>query len=141
MMSYYKARQEIQDELGNKPEEIAGYYVYKGGNLEATVYDKAEAKSVAGEIKGVIEPFISNQKEIDEWKAKRKQAMDELTERFHKELREEYSDLSDDIYNLIYNKAYEDGHSYGFDEVANYMIDLAIMARKIYMYGQASMKG
>jgi hypothetical protein len=140
MISYYKERQELQNLLGNAPVAQVGYYVYKGGKLEDTITDKLEAKTLASKLNGVVEQYVSNQKEIDDWKANRNEALNELSERFHKELRKEYDYLSDEVYQLIYNKAYEDSHSSGLDEVANEMIDLSEIALKIYKLGQDSMR-
>lgn len=45
-----------------------------------------------------------------------------VSKAFHDELRAEYSEISDKIFDIAYSWAYEDGHAYGMDEVANYMI-------------------
>ncbi len=46
-------------------------------------------------------------------------------------LRGEHSDLNDATFNACYSKAYEDGHSAGYSEVRNCMIDIADFAEKI----------
>lgn len=46
-------------------------------------------------------------------------------------LRNEHSDLNDATFNACYSKAYEDGHSAGYSEVRNCMIDIADFAEKI----------
>jgi hypothetical protein len=47
------------------------------------------------------------------------------------DLREQYADLPVAVFNLCYSQAYDRGHSSGYDEVANYMIDIVYFAQKI----------
>jgi flagellar biosynthesis/type III secretory pathway protein FliH len=48
-----------------------------------------------------------------------------------KDLREEYSSLSDKVFNICYSQAYEDGHSAGYDEIRNYMYSTTEFAEAI----------
>lgn len=50
---------------------------------------------------------------------------------WYTDLRKEYSYLNDRTFDIVYEKAYERGHSAGYDEVANYMINTAEFAEKI----------
>lgn len=52
-------------------------------------------------------------------------------EYFKRELRDEYPEFTEDQYALIYAKAYEDGHSNGYDDVACVMSDLADFANAL----------
>jgi hypothetical protein len=60
-----------------------------------------------------------------------KKASQNANDIYRNALREEYSYLSDAVYDLCYSKAYDDGHSGGYDEVTNCMIDITDFAEKI----------
>lgn len=51
------------------------------------------------------------------------------------DLRAQYSDISDDLYEIIYNAAYDRGHSYGLEEVACFLPIYYDMAKKILEIG------
>lgn len=54
-----------------------------------------------------------------------------LGEAFYARLRAEHPDLSDAVFALVYGKAYEDGHSAGFQEVELYVNTIADFACQI----------
>ena len=51
--------------------------------------------------------------------------------KWYDDLQAEYSDLTPTLFSIVYNKAYEDGHHAGYDEVANRMIDASQFAEDI----------
>ncbi len=131
MMHYYQELLEIDTQLGAKPEKIYKYYVYfRGGNILET-FDKQEATIAQKDIGGVLESVIDNEQLIKDYNSYRSSLIEKLDEKWHKELREEYSHFDDAFYDLVYAKAYEDGHSYGYDEIANYMVNYAEFAENI----------
>lgn len=52
-------------------------------------------------------------------------------DKFMEALREEFSYLDGRIFSLCYGKAYEDGHSDGYDAVANKMVEYCDFAEQI----------
>ena len=77
-----------------KPEEIVKFYAYKNG--ESKLFDSREN---AKEFSNNIEKVIINQDEIDLCKNKQKEFSIFVDKLFHEKLREEHSDLPDNIYN------------------------------------------
>jgi flagellar biosynthesis/type III secretory pathway protein FliH len=128
MFNYHAEYQKILNNIGTQPSMIYKYWGYKSGEVLGSFDTKQEAEE-AGAKK--VEAYAFNQEEVDKYRSNRTLLVAELDARWHKALREEYSELNDETYNIIYKQAYEDGHSAGYDEVANYMIDFSDMANKI----------
>lgn len=111
------------------PEKVEKQYVFFG-------YKNGKAKQFstskeAYEFSKNNEKVCINQEEVDAyWKAMRNAdaAVESL---WLKDLRDEFDWLSEKHFELCYNKAYDRGHSYGMDEVANYMCDIAYFAQQI----------
>lgn len=108
------------------------WYFYSEGEVAAKIpsseyklVNDARKRYPANEKIAVID--VEYDAKVAEWQEFSKTAM----RIWHSSLREEYGHLSDDVFNLCYDKAYERGHSSGMDEVANYMIDIADFAEKI----------
>jgi len=108
-------------------DKIYGYYAYKKGKSYGPYTDAKEAKLISSNTECVC----VNQNEYDAYMTQFRQVDQEVSKIFHQELREEYSHLNQQTYDLVYNVAYDRGHSAGYDEVANYMIDYADLAEKI----------
>ena len=53
-----------------------------------------------------------------------------------KELRDDYPELTDKQFGIIYDKAYEDGHSAGYDEVGLHFQDLYYFCMKFVKAGE-----
>lgn len=49
-------------------------------------------------------------------------AIEEMEEVFFSDLKAQFGDVVDSVYNVCYARAYEKGHSNGYDEVANYLV-------------------
>lgn len=131
MMYYREEESKLLKKLGYEPDKIVKYYVYSKGKLELETYDYSEAKIAKEELNGVVEKIIANEDEIREYTENRKILISELNTRWSNELREEHSKFNDEEYDLIYKMAYADGHSYGYDEVAIYMIKYAEFASEL----------
>lgn len=50
---------------------------------------------------------------------------------FVRSLREDYSEISDQLFDVCYDEAYKRGHSAGYDEVAAYMDEVVGFAKKV----------
>lgn len=117
-MKYYE---DCEKEIGQRPQHITWdwkYYAYKNG--EVKIFDsEKEAKTFSYHI----ERFCANQEEIN----KRRDEINDYDEKVYtvwwNSVRNEYSHLSDKIFDVLLSKAYELGHSEGYDSVAYYMID------------------
>lgn len=50
---------------------------------------------------------------------------------WHSDLRSEYKDLSNNVFDICYDEAYDRGHHAGYDEVVYQMEHIVIFAKKI----------
>lgn len=102
------------------------YYLTHKGVLVGTSKDRDDFKGKTGAVEKAIDD--------DAYKAADKLHRDQqarISAIWDAELRAEYSHLNDATFSAIYSQAYDDGHSAGMDEVANYMIGYDDLARKI----------
>lgn len=103
------------------------YYGYSAGKVHGPFQSKEEAAVFPHHEKVVV-----NADAIESFWKQRRSLESEAARLFHSCLRQEYAELSDEAYNLCYAKAYEDGHSSGYDEVANYLAEYASFAARLY---------
>lgn len=89
--------------------------------------NESDAKSFSN----LVERVTVNQQEIDNWKQTRRELESKAFDIWHTHLRREYDYLSDAVFDLCYNKAYDDGHSAGYDEVSVEMSDIAYFAIRV----------
>lgn len=118
--------QEEYDALGERPQADIVYFGYRDGKSE-----EFPSRKEAEKYTRLVEPSVKNKKEIDAYDTAWRAVEAKASERFHQELRKEYGFLSDEVYGLCYSRAYEDGHSAGYDEVANCMIGEVEFAEKL----------
>lgn len=130
MKPYYKRLQEIEQSIKDIPTAVYAYYVYKSGKVE-TFSDEGLAAKRAKDINGNLEEAVINEEEILQYKNNYRSNVGNIQREFLKELRESYSEFNDATYDLIFNLAYEKGHSCGYDEVAGYVSDFANFASSI----------
>lgn len=110
----------------NPPERLYTYFAYhKGKAVECKTEQEAKKLSIN------VEKVVTNQEEIDIYWEQRSSFESKASDVFHKALRDKYNHLKDDVYKLCYSKAYEDGHSCGYDEVASYLRDYVEFAENI----------
>lgn len=128
MISYQEACLSVgYDRMVEYPTQIIAYWAYKDG--EAKSFDTlAEARKFSINI----QHYVKNKDELDRFKKKQQDLESKAVNYWQKALRDEYSHISDNVFNLCYSKAYEDGHSSGYNEVANYMIDYVEFAENIF---------
>ena len=121
MRSYNEIKEKYK--FPEKVEQIIKYYAYKNGN--SVLYDtRQEAESYSK----MIERVCINQDKVDEYWIEYKNVNTLVFDTWYDELREEYSRFNDDQFNLIYRMACDKGDSYGYDEVASYMIQFSAFA-------------
>lgn len=106
------------------------WYAYKNGQVVyCSNISKQDAEKHGNTT--IVENVLVNKDIIWTWDELQKQALIRATTSWHSDLREKYSFLNDDVFNLCYDKAYEDGHSAGYDEVADRMINVVRFAEKL----------
>lgn len=115
------------DRRAKAPELTYCWIGYDQGNVikcksqfEASKYTLNE-RVVDPESKEAHDKFFMNIRE--------KEAI--ASDMFHNELRQEYQNLSDNIFNFCFSEAYNRGHSAGYDEIANMMIDVVNFAENV----------
>lgn len=95
------------------------FYAYKGGKVEEFLFED-EAK----QFSPMVERVCSNQGEIDDFLEEYSQIKNIAAETFIAELRKSVPELSDEQFQCIWGEAWENSHSYGYDEVASTFDDL-----------------
>lgn len=78
-----------------------------------------------------IEKVWVNEKEYNEAKKEVNDEYNNAINKWYKDLREEWKELSDVTFGLCYNFSYEKHHSYGFDEISNGLYDIIHFAQEI----------
>lgn len=115
----YNADQEL-------PMKLVKFRAYKDGKCEVF-----ESHAEANQASELVEPFVVNQGEIDEARRERGLRLENAIAYWKAALRLEYSYIDDRVFHLCYEKAYEDGHSAGYDEIAAYMGDYVEFAEAV----------
>lgn len=97
-----------------------------------------------GEVKDFDDPTLAkqfgqtvrlknpeDQAKYDEYWAKRIEIEARAHTMWYDDLRQEYSNLNDKTFGIVYSKAYQDAHSSGYDSVYSEFVDLADFANQI----------
>lgn len=95
------------------------YYAYKNGVAES-FSSEVDAK----QFSHMTERVCINIDEIDVFVRDQRNGESAAVELFVSSLKQDYPDLTNSLFYIIYDKAYEQSHSYGYDEVANTFQDL-----------------
>lgn len=117
-------------DYSSKPESKYVWHAYKNGRPVYT----SEVSRADAELNGaskVVEKVLQNKDEIDAWETLYKETSARAFDLWYADLREEYSSLNADIFNMCYEQAWERGHSSGHDEVEGYMYDIVCFAEKV----------
>ena len=103
------------------------YFAYKAGQSFGPFETREEAKKVSVNIEKIKLENPAKGAAIKEF------VRLELVgrESFLKALREEHLEVSDGVYDICYEEAWDRGHSSGYDEVANYLPDYIYLAKRI----------
>lgn len=131
-MKYYKEYLKAENALdySTRPRPEYVWIAYKNGEVVYRSLLSREDAEKHGNTK-VVEKICANKADIDAWDEVQERAVFRAETKWYEDLREEYSELNSTIFNLCYAEADDRGHSSGYDEVANYMIDIACFAEKI----------
>lgn len=124
MFSY----KECEEMVGVKPEyptKEYGYRAYKNGECKVFC-----ARDEANQFSNLIERFVVNEEEYNE-KLKEYHNFETKVQTFWLNLLKEEHDLPEKIFNICYDEAYDEGHSGGYDEVANCMYGVVEFYEKI----------
>ena len=124
----YKAEVSAVNPVQPVPEVAYTWVAYKAGTCTPCP-TRAEAEKVSKNVERVAAPesLAARAAYLREERAQEAQAL----ANWKADLRAEYDELPDEVYNICYQAAYEEGHSAGYDEVANNMDDVVDMAKKI----------
>ena len=119
------------DRNAQRPETAYKYYAYKDG-----IVHEFATRLGAHAFSNLVEHVVSNKDEIQAFQDKQTEAEIAAAELWLKELRADYSELTDKQFGIIYHKAYEDGHSAGYDEVGLHFQDLYYFCMKFVKAGE-----
>ena len=113
-------------DYSNAPERIYKYFAYKDGQSF-----ECSSKEEAQKISHLIEQVLVNKDEIDQYVKNRNALLNKATQLWQDNLREEYLYISEYVYNMCYEEAYDRAHAYGYDEVASVLKDVIGFACKL----------
>jgi len=132
MISWKEACARVGHEIAlESPKEKTVYYCYQDGVALGPFDSRKQAASAIPDSgkPALIDAVVTNREEIKAFWDDVRASESKAAALFHSELRAEYAELSDELYNLCYSKAYEKGHSAGYDEVAGSLQDLVDFAK------------
>jgi hypothetical protein len=119
MKTYKEYKTEICPVLPEKVEPVIQYYAYKKG--QATIFDTWD---LAHNHSKLVEKVVVNQTDIDAYYDKLRQIDNKVFNSWYSDLKEEFKlnhpelfNLSEFSFDVVYEKAYDRGHSAGMDEV------------------------
>lgn len=107
------------DRTADRPQTVYKYYAYKDGKAR-----EFDTRQEAQAFSNLVEYTVANKDEIHAFQDKQTEGEIAAAELWLKELRDDYPELTDKQFGIIYDKAYEDGHSTGYDEVGLHLQDL-----------------
>lgn len=125
-ISYKEACTKAGLDTFEQVQEKIKYVAYKNGSANH-FDDKKEALACST----LVERLVTNEDDVRKNREELRRLNRAAFDIWYESLREEYSYFSDAVFNLVYDMANERGHSSGYDEVANCMIDVAVFAEKI----------
>ena len=119
------------DRTAKWPKPIFKYFAYKSGKAY-----EFETMKEALEFSKNVEKAMANQDEIDVFRNKQREGELAAAAFWLKELCADYPELTDKQFGVIYGKAYEDGHSAGYDEVGLHFQDLYYFCMNFHKAGE-----
>lgn len=124
----YKDEHEVPD-YKDAPKRKNLWRAYKDGKSFGPFDDKDVAQKISHLVESYTDP--EQDKIWNAWwadsRAREQKALDE----WYADLRAEYSDLSDDVFQIAYTEAHDRGHHAGNDEIAGCLTGTAEFARNI----------
>ena len=106
-----------------KPKKIVKWFYYSRGKAYGPFDDKPTGHEI-------LESVCVNTDEINAYREEKRKIYREGHEQWEADLRKEYSYLSDEVYDVCYQKAYEDEQD-DYDEVVDAMEDVVEFAQKV----------
>ena len=132
MITFQNACKQVgYDRTAEWPESIFKYFAYKSG-----VVKQFDTRQEAVAFSNIVERVTVNQSELDSFGRKQAEIEASAVNLWMKELRDDYPELTDKQFGIIYDKAYEDGHSAGYDEVGLHFQDLYYFCMKFVKAGE-----
>lgn len=119
------------DRTAGRPEVVFKYFAYKNGKAQ-----EFNTLKEATTFSNNVEKAIANQDELDSFRKKQARGEMAAEKLWMKELRDDHPELTDKQFDIIYSKAYEDGHSAGCDEVGLHFQDLYYFCMKFIQAGE-----
>jgi hypothetical protein len=114
MISFSEACEQVGYNPTNPPPaHILKYFAYKAGEVR-----EFEVMKDALAFSKTVEKVVANQEEINAFWDRQCDLERAAAKIWHEALREEYIDINGSQFNLIYDDAYDRGHSEGYDRVA-----------------------
>lgn len=102
------------------------YYAYLNGT--ATTFDTMDEAKKHSKL---VERVQINKDEVTDYQNKVKNIYSDIYNEWDAWLRNQYSDVSHEVYSLCMSMAYDRGHSSGYDEVESYLSDYIYFAKSI----------
>lgn len=106
----------LTDDLSDQPVLEYHCFAYKNGVSHGPFNNLISAKAISHNVEKL--PTPETKKAHDAYWKDRKQKESNAIDIWYKSLREYYSDLTDGAFDIIYQKSYDESHSYGYDEVS-----------------------
>ena len=126
-MSYKVACENVgYDRNAISPERKIVYLAYKDGECK-----EFDTLNDANSFSKLFEKKVVNQEIINDFHKSQREKERLAGELFLHEFRKGFPELSDDQFLCIWSEAWEDAHSYGYDEVESRFDDLYIFIKKI----------
>ena len=132
MITFQDACKQVgYDHAAEWPKSIFKYFAYKSGKAH-----EFETMKEALAFSKNVERAMANQDEIDVFRNRQREGEHAAVDLWMKELRDDYPELTDKQFGIIYDKAYEDGHSAGYDEVGLHFQDLYYFCMNFHKAGE-----
>lgn len=120
----------VREAAINLPKPEVAYFAYKEGKLAGKCLTRESARNISN----VIERVVVNQDEIDAARAAVAALSAELKDAFVKLLKED-SGRNDAVFDVIWARAWEEGHAYGLPSVESAFEDLDSFASDMVVAG------
>lgn len=108
------------------PQSVSKFYAYLDG--QATL---CNSEAEAYKISKLTERIVINKEEIDDYWKKARYFESEAHRLWYDDLRNEYNDVSDGVFELCYNRVILTHDSYGHDTVADELYDIIYFVKNI----------
>ena len=132
MLSYDEARRQVEyDPTAKPPAEITKVFAYKVGKVRVF-----ETLQDALAFSRNVEEVVANQDEIKAFWDRQRGLEGAAVKVWFDALREEYRDINGSQFNLIYDEAFERGHSDGYDRVAELFCNLHALCVAFAVVGE-----